>query len=90
MAKLNIKEKYELPELINRLVSRTKCLSVVSNDTPKDIDRKTYAKMCKALKSLDEAIDIVFTNQKARGKVFLSDEAIDKLIDDIKKDVKLS
>ena len=90
MAKLNVKERFELPELLTRLVHRTKAIASGTKDTPTDIDRKAYAKLCKALHNLDAAVAIILTNQKARGKEFFSDEDIDKLIDDIKKDVKFS
>ena len=86
MAKLNIRERHELPELLNRLVHRTKAIANGTKDTPTDIDRKTYAKLCKALHNLDAAVDIILTNQKARGKEFLSDEDIDKIFEDLKKE----
>jgi hypothetical protein len=36
--------------------------------------------MCKALHSLNAAMDIILVNQKARGKEFLSDKEVDELI----------
>jgi hypothetical protein len=80
MAKLNIRERLELPDLLHRLNKKSAILTKVANNVPTDIDRKAYAKMCKALHSLNAAMDIILVNQKARGKEFLSDKEVDELI----------
>lgn len=86
MAKLTFREKLELPDLLNRLVHRTKAIANGTKDTPTDIDRKTYKLLCKALHNLSGAVDQILINQKARGKEFLSAEDIDKIFEDLKKE----
>jgi hypothetical protein len=62
-------------ETLNRIESRAKALSNTTND----IDNECRVRIDQALSLLDECVSIVLTTQKARGKVFISNEEIDEI-----------
>lgn len=68
----------EIDTIISRAESLKKCID--------DIDLECKEKIESSRFFLEESIDIVLSNQKKRGKEFLSNDEIDNLVDRIYKE----
>lgn len=78
---MNRKIKNEVAFLLVDIASTTDVLlKVRAGDNPNDLNG-IVRKLRSVNKTLDNVMRVVIKNQKKRGKLFLSDEQIDKLFD---------
>jgi len=75
MRKLTKPQQRELPKQLEDLVNRSKVIAKCSED----IDTKAHTQIKKALANLNKTVEIILANQKARNKVFLSNDQIDEI-----------
>ncbi len=73
-----LEENKRLAETLERISKRASVLSRCTDD----IDEKSFSDIQISLDLLDKAIDLALINQKKKGKEFISDEAIDKIVND--------
>ena len=76
------RQKQETITTLNTIAKRVETLKRVIDD----LDLSGKEKIDSARFFLEECIDIVLSNQKKRGKEFLSNDEIDNLIDKIYKE----
>lgn len=79
-----MKRNEKLKEEQLRLIKLAK---IISNCSINDINPKTYKHILKAISYIDKALDEVLITQKKNGKIFMSDEDIDNVIKNAKKDL---
>ena len=79
-------EKESILKELDTIIKRAKSLKKV----PEDIDDVALEKINSSRFFLEDTFDVVLSNQKKRGKEFLSDDEIDNLIDKIKKEEGLT
>jgi len=75
-------EKESILKELDAIIKRAESLKKVVED----IDYVALEKINSSRFFLEETFDVVLSNQKKRGKEFLSDDEIDNLIDKIKKE----
>lgn len=75
-------EKESILKELDTIIKRSESLKKVVED----IDDVALEKINSSRFFLEETFDVVLSNQKKRGKEFLSDDEIDNLIDKIKKE----
>lgn len=79
-------QKERLIETLERISKRANTLIKCIDD----IDEKSITDIDISLSMLDKSVGYVLKNQKDRGKEFLSDAAIDKIVDEAIKDANES
>jgi hypothetical protein len=80
------KQKQEVLKELDTIISRAETLKRCIDD----IDLEGKEKIESSRKDIEDSIGIVLSNQKKRGKEFLSDDEIDNLLDKIKKEEGLT
>lgn len=79
-------EKESILKELDTIIKRAETLKKVVED----IDYVALEKINSSRSFIEETISVVLSNQKKRGKEFLSDDEIDNLLDKIKKEEGLT